>query len=157
MTYGVCHPIMGVEHSLSQVLENQIYPELTMIPYSKPLVAETMEFISSYQSQWWYIISLNLHLRGTDYPKRGFHGLPVSKAQCLGHMLDNWVLFPGNAGLFSFSHDQTRSGTHPVYYPLSTGVPSLRAKWPVHDIDHSPPSSTKVINTNTYTTLVENK
>jgi hypothetical protein len=44
MTYGVCHLTVGVVHLLSQVLEDQIYPQFAMIPYSTLMVAETTEF-----------------------------------------------------------------------------------------------------------------
>jgi hypothetical protein len=58
---------------------------------------------------------------------------------------------PGRAGNFSRHRIQAGSGTHPASYPIGKRYPSLGVKRPVHEADHSPPSSAEVKNAWSYT------
>jgi hypothetical protein len=57
------------------------------------------------------------------------------------------VRFSAGVGNFSFHNRvQTGSGVHPAPYPVGTDAASLVVKRPVHETDHSPPSSAEVKN-----------
>jgi hypothetical protein len=45
---------------------------------------------------------------------------------------------------FSLHVVETGSGAHPASYPMGTGALSPVVKWPGHEADHSPPTSTEV-------------
>jgi hypothetical protein len=47
----------------------------------------------------------------------------------------------------------TGSGAHPASYPVGTGVFSPEVKWLGHEADHLPPSSAKVKNAWSYTSI----
>jgi hypothetical protein len=62
-----------------------------------------------------------------------------------------WLGVQGLAGAGNFPlhhHVQTGSGAHPASYPMAL---SLAVKWPGHEADHSPPSSSEVKNVWHYT------
>jgi hypothetical protein len=62
------------------------------------------------------------------------------------------VQFPAMAGILPLSNNiQTSSGAHPTFYATEYPWFSLEVKWPGHEADHSPPSTTKVKNSWSYT------
>jgi hypothetical protein len=75
----------------------------------------------------------------------------------LGYGLKNRssrVQFPVGAGNFTLHQRvQKSSGAHPASYSMGTGVPSLGAKRPGREADHSPPSSAEVKNAWKYTSI----
>jgi hypothetical protein len=53
--------------------------------------------------------------------------------------------FPAGVGNFSLRHRvKTDCGSHPAFYPMTTGVLSPVVKRPGREADHSPPSSAEV-------------
>jgi hypothetical protein len=68
------------------------------------------------------------------------------RATCPAHIVYlDLIIVPAGTGNFSLRHHvQTGSGAHPASYPVGTGGCFPGANRPVHEADHSPPSSAEV-------------
>jgi hypothetical protein len=78
--------------------------------------------------------------------------LNISVSIVIRLQADNWVSIHGKSKDLSLLHHiQTTSGAHPASCPVGTGDSYLTVKQPGLDVDHSPPYSAKVKNTQNHT------